>query len=165
MAARHATEALSRFDIVGECWHLEFEGEPGVMGTINGDDANEFNLHSIADWSSLYSARHNVLLEGPDAATDAVLLLVERHFGESIYWRRPSAPLELPAGEVGAVILQSVADLGAEKQGRLFRWLDDHPNPRTQIVSTTAQPLYPLVARGLFDRGLYYRLNVILLHV
>lgn len=133
------------------------------MGTVQGDDSNEFNPRSRADWRSLCTSRYNVLLEGPESATDAVLQLVEPHLPESFYWKRPKAPLELPAGEVGAVILQGVGDLGAEDQARLFRWLDDPTRPRTQIVSTTAQPLFGLVARELFDERLYYRLNVVLL--
>ena len=33
------------------------------------------------------------------------------------------------------------------------------------IVSTTAHPLFPLVARELFDEALYYRLNITLLRL
>jgi transcriptional regulator of acetoin/glycerol metabolism len=50
--------------------------------------------------------------------------------------------------------------LNREEQSALFRWLDES-NQRTQVVSTTAQPLFPLVGRGLFDEALYYRLNVV----
>jgi DNA-binding NtrC family response regulator len=34
---------------------------------------------------------------------------------------------------------------------------------RTRIISTTPRQLFALVASGLFDAALYYRLNVMLL--
>jgi hypothetical protein len=46
----------------------------------------------------------------------------------------------------------------------LFGWLDD-PHGSKQVVSTTADSLFPRVARGLFDEALYYRLNVMRLSV
>ena len=52
--------------------------------------------------------------------------------------------------------------LDRHEQAALLRWLDAD---RKQVVSTTAQPLFPLVARGLFDKALYYRLNVMLVSI
>ena len=34
-----------------------------------------------------------------------------------------------------------------------------------QVISTTDDPLYPVVSRGAFLANLYYRLNVLLLDV
>jgi hypothetical protein len=36
---------------------------------------------------------------------------------------------------------------------------------RRQVVSTTGQPLFDLVATGLFDEALYYRLNMTFLKI
>ena len=36
---------------------------------------------------------------------------------------------------------------------------------RKQVVATTAHPLFPLIARGLFDEVLYYRLNITLMRI
>jgi transcriptional regulator of acetoin/glycerol metabolism len=58
----------------------------------------------------------------------------------------------------------NVAALGRREQSALLGWIDD-PNARRQVVSTTVDPLFPLVGRGVFDEALYYRLNVILLCV
>jgi hypothetical protein len=116
------------------------------------------------EWRSLRACRHNVLLEGSLSATNAVLGLLEPHIRGPIVWNGPQTPLNLPGGELGGLILRGVADLSAGDQTRLLAWLGG-PGSRTQIVSTTERPLFALVARKLFDETLYYRLNVVLLHV
>jgi transcriptional regulator of acetoin/glycerol metabolism len=78
-------------------------------------------------------------------------------------WKPRGAAFEVPAGDVGALILQDVDGLSAQEQSRLLTWID--ANPDVQIVSTTEYRLFALVARGRFDAALYYRLNVILLNV
>jgi transcriptional regulator of acetoin/glycerol metabolism len=60
------------------------------------------------------------------------------------------------------LVLQNVSALSAHDQATIGRWLDTH---RTQLISTNPQPLFPLIALGLFDEALYYRLNVMLLGV
>lgn len=120
-----------------------------------------FSFHSTVDGRS---AQHNMLLEGPDASTDTAVLLLEPHLPQPVLWKRRGAPLQIPTDEVGTVILQDVAGLAAEEQTTLLEWLD-HTSPRSKIVSTTTDSLFPLVARGLFDAGLYYRLNVMLLQI
>ena len=54
--------------------------------------------------------------------------------------------------------------MSRQEQAELLRWLENSTD-RKQVVSTTVQPLFPLVDRGLFDETLYYRLNVMLLSV
>jgi hypothetical protein len=115
-------------------------------------------------WGILRACRHNVLLEGPVAATNAGLHLLQPPIRGPIVWNGPQTPLNLPSGEVGRLILRGVAGLSAEDQARLLVWLRGLGS-RTQIVSTTERPLFALVARGLFDETLYYRLNVMLLRV
>jgi sigma54-dependent transcription regulator len=116
------------------------------------------------EWTILRGCRHNVLLEGPVAATDAALRLLQPHIRGPIRWNGPQPPLNLPTGEIGALILRGIADLSAGDQTRLLVWLGG-AGSRTQIVSTTERSLFALVARGLFDETLYYRLNVMLLRV
>jgi transcriptional regulator of acetoin/glycerol metabolism len=43
-----------------------------------------------------------------------------------------------------------------------MRWLSAGGK---QVVSTTVDPLFARVARGLFDAALYYRLNTALIRV
>jgi hypothetical protein len=119
-----------------------------------------FSFHSTVEWRS---PRHNVLLEGPEASTLAVLRLLRPHLAEPVIRRGQGAPLQLPAGDVGALILEEVSDLTGDEQTRLLAWIDCRS--QTQIVSTTARPLFARVARGFFDPSLYYRLNVILVEV
>jgi hypothetical protein len=120
----------------------------------------EFSLHCTAEWRS---PQHNVLLEGSEASTAAVLRVLAPHLRPPVIWVRSGGPFELPCGAVGALILQDVDGLSAEEQARLLTWID--ATPGAQIVSTTAAPLFTLVARGRFDAALYYRLNVVLLNV
>jgi len=56
--------------------------------------------------------------------------------------------------------MQNIAALDRQDQVRLRVWLDG-PAHRSQVVSTSAYPLFPLVDCGLFDAELYYRLNVV----
>lgn len=113
------------------------------------------------EWASLCAHRHNVLIEGPVAGTHALLLLLQPHMGKPILWKRPHARVEFSGRDAAALILEDVSTLTTEDQTRLLAHLD--ARPRTQIVSTSEHPLFTLVARGLFDAALYYRLNVVLL--
>ena len=71
-------------------------------------------------------------------------------------------PLELPTDECGALVLQNVCALDRHEQAALSRWLDAS---RKQVVATTVDSLFQLVARGLFDEALYYRLNTTLMRI
>jgi Sigma-54 interaction domain len=106
----------------------------------------------------------NLLLEGPAAATDAVLLLLQPHLREPLVSNPPDSPFELPETTTGGLILRDVAALSACEQARLLVWLQGE-GFGVQVVSTTERPLFALVAQGLFDAALYYRLNVFLLRV
>ena len=114
------------------------------------------------EWRTLCAHRHNVLLEGPVASTSAVLRRLLPHIARPLRSRGPHTPLTLPSAAIGALILEEVGTLGADDQTQLLEWLAGGESP-TQIVSTTEQPLFPLVMQGLFCAALYYRLNVLLL--
>lgn len=114
------------------------------------------------EWRMLGAHRLNVILEGPATATDAVLCLLRPHFREPIRWRQPRRTLTLPRKETGVLILRNVTALSADDQTRLREWIV-RTGSQTQIVSTTERPLFALVAQGLFDEALYYRLNRMLL--
>jgi Sigma-54 interaction domain len=120
----------------------------------------DFSLLCAAEW---LSAHHNLLLEGAETSTAPVLRLVAPNLRAPVMWKRSGAPFELPASEAGALILEDVDRLSPVEQTRLRRWIE--ARPRTKIVSTTAHALFALVEHGHFDVALYYRLNVILLHL
>ena len=118
----------------------------------------------MPEWGSLCIQRPNVLLQGSDESTEGVVLFLAPYLRRPVAWKPSQAPFALPAKACGALVLQNVAALNREEQSELCRWLDDD-NQRTQLVSTTAQPLFPFVERGLFDEALYNRLSVVLLWV
>ncbi len=113
---------------------------------------------SLDKWRLLLTSRPNVLIEGPEAATEAVLSALQahclpaRHWGDSLGNQRP-----------GTLIVREVSALTAIEQQRLLRWLET--GERSQVLSTTAQPLFALVERGQFLADLFYRLNVLRLDV
>jgi len=138
-----------------------------VTDTVEVDHSQllrQFGHASTAGWRNACERHHNMLLVGSEAATEAVLVLLEPHLREPVVWKRPRAPFEAPPGACRSLVLQDVAALSGEEQARLLGWLDD-PSQLRQVVSTTTHPLFQLVTRGLFDEVLYYRLNVMLLHV
>ena len=105
-----------------------------------------------------------MLVEGPVAVTNAVLLLLQPHIREPILSNRPQGPLELPSSETRTLILRDVGALNGEDQRRLLEWLGG-TGSHTQVLSTTEHSLFARASGGLFDIALYYRLNVMLLHV
>ena len=113
------------------------------------------------DWQLLVSARPNTLLEGPHETTDAIV-------GEAMEWL--AEPFGTWCGAPQAcdrpatLVVRSVSALDRDQQQALLAWLDA-PGNRMQVISTTTDPLYPLVSRGAFLANLYYRLNVLLLDV
>jgi len=113
------------------------------------------------EWQLLVTARPNVLLEGPHEATDAIV-------GEAMGWLAGPHAIWTGAPPVSdrpaTLVVRSVSALDLEQQHALLNWLDA-PGDRIQIISTTIDPLYPLVSRGAFLANLYYRLNVLLLDV
>lgn len=106
----------------------------------------------------------NVLLEGSVADTDVVMRLLEPYMREPIVRHGPPAALDLPSDETRALVLRDATALSGNDQRRLLAWMDGNGS-RAQIITTASRPLFPLVAAGLFDDALYYRLNVILLRV
>ena len=122
------------------------------------------SIPSMAEWSSICASRHNVLLEGPSACTEAVLHLLKQYLDKPITLNQSGAPLELRSSKGGALIMRDIGSFSGAEQDRILAWLDD-PTSRGQVVCTTTEPLFLLVERGLFDATLYYRLNIIMLQL
>jgi hypothetical protein len=123
-----------------------------------------FGLMLLPEWRSLCVQRPNVLLEGSDELTASVVHFLAPHLCRPVVWKPSQAPLALPTGRCGALVLQNVASMSRWEQVELLQWLEN-AEERTQVISTTAQPLYAAVGRGLFDKMLYYRLNIMRLCV
>ena len=119
-------------------------------------------LTTTPEWHSVSTRQHNAIFEGPDHATEDLLLLLQPYLRAPAIWNWAPRPLELPASGGGAVVLRNVCALDREEQGTLLKWLE---TDRKQVVSTTTEPLFPLIAEGRFDAALYYRLNIMLMRV
>jgi len=115
---------------------------------------------SAADWRRAATAQHSMLVEGPEASIQAALQLLTPYLREPVTWLQRGISQALPAPGSGALVMQNIAALDRQDQARLRVWLDDAAH-RSQVVATSAYPLFPLVDCGLFDATLYYRLNVV----
>ncbi len=119
---------------------------------------------ALTDWRSISTGRHNVLIEGTPAATATVLACLTPYLDAPVTWTLAGALFDIPsARDAGALVLQDITSLSEPQQGRLREWLNESPG--RQVISTTYEPLFRLVAAGQFDETLYYRLNVILLRL
>jgi hypothetical protein len=117
------------------------------------------------DWRIVIGHGCNALIEGAPAATDAAVGLLRSHVREPMVRLDARNPLNLDAVADGRLALVTdAAHLSARDQVRLLGWMGAD-GARTRIISTTARPLYALVANGRFSADLYYRLNVVLLRV
>ena len=114
------------------------------------------------EWLDICRHRCNTLLIGPADATARVLMLLRPYLRRPTVWAAPQhGPLEIPI-ECATVVLQDVSALGPHDQAAVRKSLHSH---RVQMISTSTRPLFPMIALGLFDEALYYRLNVMLLNV
>ena len=132
----------------------------GVAGSVLSPRAG-LEVITTPEWASLCTRRPNVVLEGSPHWTESIVLFLAPHLRRPISWTRSEA-FAPPGGECASLVIEQVGSLRHEAQLELLQWLE-RADKRRQVVSTTEQPLFTLVGRGLFDESLYYRLNVILL--
>ena len=105
--------------------------------------------------------RANLLVTGPDEALARFLDAVLPNLRQPVSRWAPGHSLLPPAvGELGTLVIGNAGALPPDDQRRLFDWLTVTLG-NTQIVSTTANSLLPLVETGAFLDALYYRLNTI----
>ena len=114
-------------------------------------------LVASEDWRLVSATRANVLVEGPQSLTDALLGQLLPLLEGPVYW--PDAAVT-PALSVKTVVLSHVAKLNASQQAAVYALIGERS---LRFVSVSASPLYDLVAQGQFDARLYYLLNTIYL--
>jgi Sigma-54 interaction domain len=117
-----------------------------------------------SEWRAVCLEHVNVLLEGTETAIDAVVGRLLPHLREPVVSIEPKAAFSLPTTEIGTLILNEVARLTIREQTQFLEWLNTASAP-PQLITTSVQPLFARVERGLFGEVLYYRLNVIRLQV
>jgi hypothetical protein len=109
--------------------------------------------------------RANLLAMGSDEVLVRFLDSLLPHLRQPVHRWTPGQCLRLPPpGVLGTLIIEDAGALPPDDQRRLFDWLTVTPG-NTQIVSTTAVGLLPLVETGAFSASLYYRLNIICIDV
>ncbi|HEY5620018.1 MAG TPA: sigma 54-interacting transcriptional regulator [Vicinamibacterales bacterium] len=142
----------------------------GMTGAAAG--ANQFQ-QLREDWRLLREAhrdlqivwrqRTNMLLLGAPGATRIVLDMLELDVREPILRWRPGQPLQFPPPDrTATLILHDVDKMTCPDQHAVLRCLDQTAG-KVRVVSTTVEPLWPRVQRGVFNEVLYYRLNTVCL--
>ena len=132
-------------------------GSASILRTVGGLTEREWRVARIA--------RANVLLVGSDGLAEKIVDALRPDFREPIEVWHPASRLVLPPiGGTGTLILQDVGAMPHNDQRRLCDWLEITAG-RTRVVSTSRQPLFPLLQAGTFAETLYYRLNVLCFQV
>jgi len=111
-----------------------------------------------------FSTRANLLLIGPADVTGMLLDVVRLHLEAPVATIRAGEPMTLPSGHVGTLIVQNVCLLTSDEQTQLNDALDNSL-AGTQVISTSALCLMPMMQEGRFLDILYYRLNTIYVDV
>ena len=106
-------------------------------------------------------SRLNALLIGPRRVTGRLVRSLRSQLAPPIIQVFSHMPLVLPpADQVGTIIVEDVGRLDRAAQMYLLEWLDGAVS-RTRVIGTSTMPLLPMVAAGIFDGALYYRLNLV----
>jgi len=101
------------------------------------------------------------LLSDVEGAIENVLERILPDLREPIVSWCPGNRLALPpVAYARTLILHEVGSMIDEDQQRLLEWLE-RADGRTQVISTCATSLLPLVHKEMFDATLYYRLNTV----
>ncbi len=117
------------------------------------------------EWHVVRGARVNMLLVDPYNLAAMVVDALWPDLCDPIEVWHPASGHALPSvGCAGTLIVQDVDTLPRDDQRAMCDWLEVAAG-RTRVVSTTRQPLFPLVAAGTFEESLYYRLNILCFEV
>jgi len=115
------------------------------------------------DWALARRSRANLLVTGPRAATDEVIVALTPSLRSPIARLKCDRVLRFPTAG-GTVILDDVDALANRQQEELLQWINASIS-RPRVISVTSSPLYTRVQAGTFATALYYRLNVICFEV
>jgi hypothetical protein len=113
------------------------------------------------DGGLLFQApRPHALVIGATAHIEAVLARLYHHLPAPVSHWWPTAVAAPPQPATGTLVVWGVDGLDRTQQQSLLAWLERHPG-EVQVISVADRPVFPLVERGEFLDGLYYRLNAI----
>jgi hypothetical protein len=138
----------------------------GPLGT-RADSAvlAPYLLRAEDDWlrTIVSQDRHlNVLVHCHDVPVESAIAEVGELCGRALWTCAVPGALQLPDGDDDTVVIGDVSALSLLQQVELYDWLDRF-GESAQVLSFTSVPVWPLVERGRFLEGLFYRLNVVTL--
>jgi hypothetical protein len=109
-----------------------------------------------------FLTRSNVLVIGPVAEIEATVSAIVVALEKPAYFWAPDEPL--PARADGhTIVIRDIGMLSPVLQVAWLAWLTAQRRRYPHIITTSSNPVFPLVTQGLFLADLYYRLNTILL--
>lgn len=112
------------------------------------------------DWAILTTDHPSVLLIGPAAATQTIVSELRPYLrSPASWWAHDAEPGPLPIA--GTLIIRDVGALDLDLQRRLLDWVEAQGHD-VQVVSVSGRPV---VETGAFLAALYYRLNIVCLHL
>ena len=105
--------------------------------------------------------RVNLLVVGAENDVAALIASLWPSLVTPIVVRYRGEPLRLSTvPRVGTFVIYDLETLTGEKQDALHRWVCAGIG-HARVVSSASGSLFPMVESGLFNAGLYYRLNVV----
>jgi hypothetical protein len=115
------------------------------------------------EWDLVVRVPHNLLLVATPSDISEMLVALKTYLRAPLHEYTPAGgPVPQPAE--GTLVLFEVARLNEKQQRQLLQWLDQiNERMQVQVVSTSSEPLFPLVQSGAFLADLYYKLNVVLI--
>ncbi|HEV3062713.1 MAG TPA: hypothetical protein VGY48_30985 [Vicinamibacterales bacterium] len=149
-------ENMSNIRDVGAAGDVGYVGGAAVMS-----EPRDLQTLVSEEWHLARTARVNLLVIHPRGVLPGLLDVLLPDLKEPVVSWRPGQRLALPSGTPsGTMILRDVGALADDEQRRLLDWLEE-TDGRTQVVSTSAEPLLSRVESGAFLDTLYYRLNTV----
>lgn len=109
---------------------------------------------------AFHRTRSNMLLVGPPARVEALILAATGVSSTDLPTWPPGSSASHRLAGPGTVLVPNVQMLDERQQAELHQAIADWRG-MVQVVATAPAPLYPLVRRGTFHEGLYYRLNML----
>ena len=128
------------------------------------DDQSRAVESPIADVALAVFSRANLLVIGADDVVGELVTSVWPSLAAPVCVRRRGEPLHLAPASIGTIVVHDVDTLSPPEQRALYQWINGATG-RPRIVSTASQSLLPVLEAGAFDQDLYYRLNVVTLHL
>ena len=120
------------------------------------------SIRAEDDWlrAIVSEDRHlNVLVHCPDLPMASVIAEIGELCGRPV-WTSLVPVLQLPEHDGETLVIGDISMMSLLQQVELHEWLDRFGGT-AQVLSFSSVPLWPLVERGRFLAGLFYRLNVV----